>query len=72
MSDDHQSQQKPSSDILAMPERLDEVPECLRAPLYRFLRLKQRNWSAKIAQRSTRQLFSRLNHNTTFSSCPVS
>ena len=66
MSDDHQSQQKPSADILAMPERLNEVPEWLRTPLYRFLRLKQRNWPAKTVQRSTRQLFSRLNHITTF------
>ena len=66
MSDDNQSQQKPSADILAMPERLNEVPEWLRTPLYRFLRLKQRNWPAKTVQRSTRQLFSRLNHMTTF------
>jgi len=66
MSDDHQSQQKTSADILAMPERLNEVPEWLRTPLYRFLRLKQRNWPAKTVQRSTRQLFSRLNHITNF------
>jgi integrase/recombinase XerD len=66
MSDDHQSQQKPSADILAMPERLNGVPEWLRTPLYRFLSLKQRNWPAKTVQRSTRQLFSRLNHVTTF------
>src|SRR5512139_3372064 len=66
MSDDHQSQQKPSADILAMPERLNDVPEWLRTPLYRFLRLKQSNWPAKTVQRSTRQLFSRLNHITTF------
>ena len=63
---DSQSQQKPKADILAMPERLKEVPEWLRTPLYRFLRLKQRNWPAKTVQRSTRQLFSRLNHITTF------
>jgi site-specific recombinase XerD len=66
ISDDHQSQKKPSSDILAMPERLTEVPEWLRTPLYRFLRLKQRNWPAKTVQRSTRQLFGRLNHITSF------
>jgi len=66
MSDEHQSQQKPSADVLAMPERLNEVPDWLRTPLYRFLRLKQRNWPAKTVQRSTRQLFSRLNHITTF------
>jgi site-specific recombinase XerD len=66
MSDDNQSQQKPSADILAMPEHLNEVPEWLRTSLYRFLRLKQRNWPAKTVQRSTRQLFNRLNHITTF------
>ena len=60
--DDIRSQQKPRVDILAMPERLNEVPEWLRTPLRRFLRLKQRNWPAKTVQRSTRQLFSRLNH----------
>jgi integrase len=49
-----------------MPERLKEVPEWLRTSFYHFLRLKQRNWPAKTAQRSTRQLFSRLNHITTF------
>jgi hypothetical protein len=43
MPDDHPSQQKPKADILAMPERLKEVPEWLRTLLYRFLRLKQRN-----------------------------
>jgi site-specific recombinase XerD len=60
--DDVQSQQKPKEDILAMPDRLNEVPEWLRTPLCRFLRLKQRNWPAKTVQRSTRQLFNRLNH----------
>ncbi len=60
--DDVRSQQKPRADILAMPERLNEVPEWLRTPLRRFLRLKQRNWPAKTVQRSTRQLFNRLNH----------
>jgi site-specific recombinase XerD len=66
VSDDHQSQRKPNVDILAMPERLNDVPEWMRTPLYRFLRLKQRNWPSKSVRRSTRQLFSRLNHVTTF------
>jgi integrase len=52
--------------FFSMPERLNEVPEWLRTPLYRFLRLKQRNWPAKTVRRSARQLFSRLNHITTF------
>lgn len=47
MSDDHPNQQKPSTDIFAMPERLNDVPEWLGTPLYRFLRLKQRNWPVK-------------------------
>ncbi len=62
LQDDH----KPGSDILALPEGLNEMPEWLRTPLRRFLRLKQRNWPAKTIQRSTRQLFNRLNHITTF------
>jgi site-specific recombinase XerD len=66
ISDDIRSQQKPRADILAMPESLNEVPEWLRTPLRRFLRLKQRNWPAKTVQRSTRQLFSRLNHMISF------
>jgi site-specific recombinase XerD len=64
--DDIRSQQKPRADILAMPERLNEVPKWLRTPLRRFLRLKQRNWPAKTVQRSTRQLFNRLNHMISF------
>jgi site-specific recombinase XerD len=66
MPDDVQGPETPSADILAMPERLKEVPEWLRIPLRRFLRLKQRNWPAKTVRRSTRQLFNRLNHITSF------
>ena len=66
MSDDIRSQRKPRMDILAMPERLNEVPEWLRTPLRRFLRLKQCNWPVKTVQRSTRQLFNRLNHMISF------
>jgi integrase/recombinase XerD len=62
MTDGVQGPETPSTDILAMPESLNEVPEWLRTPLRRFLRLKQRNWPAKTVQRSTRQLFNRLNH----------
>jgi integrase/recombinase XerD len=47
-------------DRLALPEKLSELPEWLRVPLGRYLRLKQRNWPAKTVQRSTRQLFNRL------------
>lgn len=62
MPDDVQGPETPNVDILAMPERLNEAPEWLRTPLRRFLRLKQRNWPAKTVQRSSRQLFNRLNH----------
>ena len=58
--------QETVSDLLAMPERLAEIPGWLHEPLRRFLRLKQRNWPAKTVQRSTRQLFNRLNHMVTF------
>jgi site-specific recombinase XerD len=64
--DDIRNQQKQRADILAMPERLNEVPEWLHTPLRRFLRLKQRNWPAKTVQRSTRQLFNRLKHMISF------
>ena len=64
--DDTRSQQKPRVDILAMPERLNDVPEWLRTLLHRFLRLRQRNRPAKTVQRSTRQLFNRLNHMISF------
>jgi hypothetical protein len=39
-----------------------DIEELQREPLRRFLRLKQRNWPAKSVQRSTRQLYNRLNH----------
>ena len=61
-----QDDTQPRADILAMPERLNEVPEWLRTPLRRFLRLKQRNWPAKNLRQRTRQLFSRLNHMISF------
>jgi site-specific recombinase XerD len=47
-------------DLLALPEKLSELPDWLQIPLGRYLRLKQRNWPAKTVQRSTRQLFNRL------------
>lgn len=66
ISEDPKSDPKSGIDILAMPERLNNVPEWLRNPLYRFLRLKQRNWPAKNVQRSTNQLFNRLHHMVNF------
>jgi hypothetical protein len=60
--DDTQS----SVDILAMPEGLNDVPEWLRTPLRRFLRLKQRNWPAKNLRQRTRNLFNRMNHMISF------
>jgi site-specific recombinase XerD len=66
MPDEAQGHQKTRSDKLAMPERLNKVPEWLRTPLRCFLRLKQRNWPAKTVKRSTKQLFNRLNHMISF------
>ncbi len=56
----------PPKDILALPQQMDELPTWLQIPLHRFLRLKQRNWPAKTVQRSTRQLFNRMNKMITF------
>ena len=60
--DDPQS----SVDILAMPEGPSELPEWVRIPLHRFLRLKQRNWPAKNLRQRTWNLFNRLNHMISF------
>jgi len=60
--DDTQS----SVDILAMPEGLNDVPEWIRTPLHRFLRLKQRNWPAKNIRQRTRNLFNRMKHMISF------
>jgi site-specific recombinase XerD len=57
---------QPRVDILAIPERLNEVPEWIRTPLRRFLRLKQRNWPAKNTRQRTRNLFNRMNHMISF------
>jgi len=53
--------QKPGSGLLDLPERLDEVPEWIRTPLHRFLRLKQRNWPSKTVRIYTQQYFNLLN-----------
>jgi len=66
ISDGALSDRNSSLDILPYQNVWNELPEWLRTPLRRFLRLKQRNWPAKTVQRSTRQLFSRLNHVITF------
>ena len=58
--------QKPGSDLLDLPERLDEVPEWIRMPLRRFLRLKQRNWPSKTVRIYTRQSFNGLYKLTEF------
>src|SRR4030066_971453 len=52
--------------MIRRPPRSTLFPYTTLFRSYRFLRLKQRNWPAKTVQRSTRQLFSRLNHMTTF------
>jgi site-specific recombinase XerD len=48
---------KPVSELLVLPERLNDMPEWICVPLRRFLRLKQRNWPSKTVRQSTRQLF---------------
>jgi integrase/recombinase XerD len=50
----------PTPDPLALPSQLADLPVWLREPLERYLRLKQRNWSAAIVQHQTRGLFHRL------------
>jgi hypothetical protein len=54
--DDTQS----SVDILTIPAGLNDVPEWIHTPLHRFLRLKQRNWSAKNTRQRTRNHFNRM------------
>lgn len=56
----------PKKDVLTLPQQLDELPDWIQIPLHRFLRLKQRNWPAKTVQRSTRQLFNRMNKMVAF------
>jgi integrase/recombinase XerD len=53
--------QKPGSDLLELPERLSEVPDWIRIPFRRFLRLKQRNWPSKTVRVYTQQYFNCLN-----------
>jgi integrase/recombinase XerD len=48
---------QPGPDLLAMPERLNEVPDWIQVPLRRFLRLKQRNWPSKNVRVNTLQYF---------------
>ncbi|MBI3738654.1 MAG: tyrosine-type recombinase/integrase [Chloroflexi bacterium] len=50
----------PSADPLALPSRLAELPEWLREPLGRHLRLQQRNWLAATVRHHTQSLFYRL------------
>ena len=49
--------QKPGSDLLELPERLNEVPGWIRIPFRRFLRLKQRNWPSKTVRIYSQQYF---------------
>ena len=60
MSDDMTGPQEPSLDLLALPERINELPTWIGTPLSRFLRLKQRNWPAKTVRQYTQQTYNRL------------
>jgi integrase/recombinase XerD len=52
--------QKPGSYLFELPERLNEVPDWLRTPFRRFLRLRQRNWPLKTVRIYTQQYFNSL------------
>jgi len=58
--------QKTEPYLLELPQRLNEVPDWIRAPLRRFLRLKQRNWPSKTVRIYTRQSFNCLSKLTEF------
>ena len=47
---------------LALPAKIQTLPDWFRTPLELFLRSKQRNWPAKTVQRSTKQLCERMKH----------
>ena len=42
-----------SKDILAIPDRVNDLPDWVREPFCRFIRLKQRNWPAKRVKQHT-------------------
>jgi site-specific recombinase XerD len=44
---------RPINDLLAIPEIVDQLPDWVRVPFRRFVRLRQRNWPAKSVKRST-------------------
>jgi integrase/recombinase XerD len=43
----------PPNDLLAIPDRVNDLPEWVREPFCRFMRLRQRNWPAKRVKRHT-------------------
>ena len=43
----------PSEDILAIPDRVNRLPDWVREPFCRFMRLRQRNWPAKRVKQHT-------------------
>jgi len=44
---------RPSEDILAIPDRVNHLPDWVREPFRRFMRLRQRNWPAKRVKQHT-------------------
>ena len=50
----------PLSNILAIPDRVNQLSEWVREPFCRFVRLRQRNWPAKRVKRHTGQLCGRM------------
>ena len=47
---------RPINDLLAIPDIVDQLPDWVRVPFRRFVRLRQRNWPAKTVKRSTSSL----------------
>jgi site-specific recombinase XerD len=50
----------PLNDILAIPDRVNQLPDWLREPVCRFVRLNQRNWPANRVKQHTSRLCARM------------
>jgi len=50
----------PLNDILAIPDRVNQLPDWVREPVCRFVRLNQRNWPANRVKQHTSQLCGRM------------
>lgn len=50
----------PLNDILAIPDRVNQLPDWVREPVCRFVRLNQRNWPANRVKQHTSHLCGRM------------